>query len=80
MTRQLRIGAAKHYLQTTNEHFDKAVQNPVQQAHATHRIAWQVKPSMPGFSGDCDTLQSSAKVISSRGGTRTRTPFTDPGF
>lgn len=27
--------AANHYLQITSEHFDKAVQNPVQYAHAT---------------------------------------------
>ena len=31
--------AAKHYLQTTEEHFDKAVQNPVQQASASLRNA-----------------------------------------
>ena len=31
--------AAKHYLQTTEEHFDKAVQNPVQQASVSLRNA-----------------------------------------
>ena len=31
--------AAKHYLQTTEEPFDKAVQNPVQQASASLRNA-----------------------------------------
>jgi len=31
--------AAKHYLQTTEDHFDQAVQNPVQQTSATSRNA-----------------------------------------
>ena len=31
--------AGKHYLQTTEEHLDKAVQNPVQQASARLRNA-----------------------------------------
>jgi hypothetical protein len=33
--------ARKHYLQVTDEHFAKAVQNPVQQAHASQRFASQ---------------------------------------
>ena len=36
--------AAKHYLQTTEEHFEKAVQNPVQQATAIPRNAPRVAP------------------------------------
>ena len=34
--------AQKHYLQTTEDHFLKAVQNPVQQASATFSVASQV--------------------------------------
>ena len=36
--------AAKHYLQTTEEHFEKAVQNPVQQVSAILRNAPLVAP------------------------------------
>lgn len=36
--------AAKHYLQTTEEHFEKAVQNPVQQVSAIPRNAPLVAP------------------------------------
>ncbi len=46
--------AAKHYLQTTEDHFSKAVQNPVQHVSASNRMHPQeakvqiVKPSIGG--------------------------------
>ena len=59
--------AAKHYLQVTREHFDRAVaegealQNPVQQSHETTRNVPKVVNSDSGeqarFSEDCDALR-----------------------
>jgi len=55
--------AKKHYLQVTDEHFEKAVQNPVQQAHVTARndsqAEWTVNektPVLQGCASDCDYL------------------------
>ena len=42
--------AAKHYLQVTDEHFEKAVQNPVHSAHATRNLSAHKKPQNPVFS------------------------------
>ena len=39
--------AQKHYLQVTEEHFEKAVQNPVQQPAATPGKPVQVKMKKP---------------------------------
>jgi len=57
--------AAKHYLQVTDDHFDKAVQNPVQQLHETPRRASQPKmlsqgkpPDLQGFATACDSSRS----------------------
>jgi len=52
--------AAKHYLQVTDEHYEKAVQNPVQQLHERSRKAMQQETKNPGFSGVCEGLQSIA--------------------
>lgn len=57
--------ADKHYLQVTEDHFKKAVQNPVQQAHAIGRKTLQPKstahkkaPVFPGLTTPCDLVQS----------------------
>ena len=53
--------AAKHYLQVTDEHFEQAakeaVQNPVQQAHAQAGKASQSRGATPGFAESCNPLQ-----------------------
>lgn len=50
--------AQKHYLQITDEHFDKAVQNPVQQTHAAPRMESQADPTAhektPVLQGGCE--------------------------
>ena len=55
--------AAKHYLQTTDAHFEKAVQNPVQQTAASPRTtqkpdtaAHKKTPVLQGFATSCDTV------------------------
>jgi len=55
--------AAKHYLQVTDDHFSKAVQNPVQQAHASPRNDSQAAspghektPVLQGCASECDDL------------------------
>ena len=43
-----------HYVQVTDSHFEKAVQNPVQQASEMHRFVYRVgarKPRKTLFSG-----------------------------
>jgi len=61
----------RHYLMTTNEHFEAAVnsgtktaQNPAQQAHAMGRSEPQAvtashekNPVFPGFAVPCDSMQ-----------------------
>ena len=63
--------AQKHYLQTTEEHFQKAVQNPVQQASASGRNAPHGAPQQhektPGNTG----LTAIPGVSDSGEGTRT---------
>jgi hypothetical protein len=56
--------AAKHYLQVTDDHFSKAVQNPVQQAAEPRRIgmndssdAHEKPPVLQGSASQCDYLQ-----------------------
>ena len=58
--------AAKHYLQVTEEHFAKAVQNPVQQAHVPPRNDSQAEPTaqektpvLQGCASECDYLPDS---------------------
>ena len=55
--------ARKHYLQVTDEHFEKAVQNPVQQAHASTcndsqagHGAHRKIPVLQGSASACDYL------------------------
>ena len=55
--------AMKHYLQTTDEHFEKALQNPVQQTAASPRItqkqdtaAHDKTPGLQGFASSCDVV------------------------
>ena len=43
--------ASKHYLQVTEDHFAKAVQNPVQQAHAPSRTDGQETTKAPDTQG-----------------------------
>ena len=43
--------ASKHYLQVTEDHFAKAVQNPVQQAHAPSRTDGQETTKAPDRQG-----------------------------
>jgi integrase len=67
--------AARHYLQTTDEHFEKAVQNPVQQTAELARKAQKpdtaAHKKTPCFAGVCDTLRHGAQVSSGGEGTRT---------
>lgn len=56
--------AAKHYLQVTDEHFEKAVQNPVQHTAETARNSSQAvntvnakSPDLQGLATPCCTLQ-----------------------
>jgi len=60
--------AAKHYLQTTEEHFPKAVQNPVQQMHERPGNVSQAKNGgnaelhdLPGFTVSCCS-ETSCKI------------------
>ena len=57
--------AKKHYLQVTDDHFEKALQNPMQQAHVTACNGSQVgstahekTPVLQGVASDCDYLQN----------------------
>ncbi|MBU4271383.1 MAG: tyrosine-type recombinase/integrase [Planctomycetes bacterium] len=67
--------AAKHYLQVTDEHFQraatggaKAVQNPVQQAQETACKGRQQETQNPGFSGVCEPLRYCTSVQAPRQG------------
>jgi len=75
--------AKKHYLQVTDEHFKSAAECDAASARkGSQRLASQNDETAktPIFAGECDSLRESAKTKSGRGGTRTRTPVTDPGF
>ncbi len=57
--------ASKHYLQVTEDHFAKAVQNPVQQAAVLPRTGSQAElaahektPVLQGFAAGCEVVQS----------------------
>ena len=52
--------AMEHYLQVTDEHFAKAVQNPVQQAYATSRAESQDFRDESVSLGECDDLRDDA--------------------
>jgi hypothetical protein len=61
--------ARKHYLQVTDDHFEKALHNPMQQAHATARndsqdemTEPQKPPVLQAIAGDCDSLHDSQSV------------------
>ena len=59
------IVAAKHYLQVTDEHFERAlmpVQNPVQQRSETGRNEVQPKRPAPDFSAECVGLRLCTSV------------------
>ena len=56
--------AAKHYLQVTDDHFSKAVRNPVQQAAVlprtgsqADRTAHEKTPVLQGFASECDVVR-----------------------
>jgi hypothetical protein len=56
--------AAKHYLQLTDGHFEKAlttgaeaVQNPVQELHARGRTASQGEQETPSSAEGCETMR-----------------------
>ena len=52
--------AAKHYLQVTDEHYEKAVQNPVQQAHATACRGMQPEDTENEEGQTCSDVQPDA--------------------
>ena len=52
--------ANKHYLQVTDEHFEKAVQKAVQQAHAETRTESQANLVTCPNAGENDTLRLGA--------------------
>jgi integrase len=54
--------AAKHYLQVTDEHFNQAVQNPVQQPHESPCNGRQENTTTPGFSEDFQGLLECTRV------------------
>ena len=61
--------AAKHYLQLTDEHFEKgirggheAAQNPAQYAHESGRKTWKPNPEHPAFSEKHDPLRCYTNV------------------
>jgi site-specific recombinase XerD len=71
--------AARHYLQVTDEHFrraveqavggeEKAVQNPVQQAHVCTRTVPQTEGANPGFSRECEGVRAHATPTVGPGG------------
>ena len=56
--------ASKHYLQLTEDHFAKAVRNPVQQAAVLPRTgpqpvatAQEKTPVLQGFASECDVVR-----------------------
>ena len=49
--------SAKHYLQVTEEHFQKAAQNPAQHVHATRRTKTSKPLKMRHRATACDVLQ-----------------------
>ena len=65
--------AQKHYLQTTEEHFKKAVQNPVQQTSASGRNAPHGAPQEHENTAENTVSSEISEDSSSRGGTRTPT-------
>ena len=52
--------AAKHYLQVTDDHFSKAVQNPVQYPAASGRMASQDEPTGNVESAFCGPMRKDA--------------------
>jgi len=52
--------AVKHYLQVTDEHFAKAVQNPVQQVHASGGTESQAETDDCDNSNSCDIVRVGA--------------------
>ena len=73
--------AARHYLQVTEEHFEKAVRNPVQYSAcsgSTEPQAGFAKPlDLQGSAGQCDTPRGS-KIAEA--GLEPARPYRDPGF
>ncbi|NLF06670.1 MAG: site-specific integrase [Pirellulaceae bacterium] len=76
--------AAKHYLQTTDEHFQRAieapagavqnpVQNPVQYPHGTACNGGKQESENPGFPGVCEPLQYCTSEQAPRLGLEPRT-------
>ena len=61
--------AKKHYLQITDDHFEKALHNPMQQPHVTARNGSQGEitepqkpPVLQGFATNCDSLHNNQRV------------------
>jgi len=72
------VVARKHYLQLTEDHFQKALQNPVQQVHASaskdeQAVGPHVGESrqLPGIAGVCEILQKRSTEVH---GNRTHLP------
>jgi len=70
--------ARKHYLQLTEEHFQKALQNPVQQAHESARTAPQAIRSQAAETPDLPVVATSCGIVHKRStevhGNRTHLP------
>ena len=56
-----RQAAEKHYIQVTEEHFKKVVQNPVQQVDVEGRNGLQAEPDNEGISEQYDWMQPLAE-------------------
>ncbi len=74
--------AQKHYLQVTDEHFQRAAQNPAQSAAATTRDDSQIptgpdhaNPGLHGETADCELAHVGTGDEDAPGGTRTPNPW-----
>lgn len=72
--------AAKHYLQVTDEHFERAAQKAAQQASDSPRNETHLGCDGLRFSQTCGTMRDGAMRTVAEAGIEPARPFRDPGF
>lgn len=72
--------AAKHYLQVTDEHFERAAQKAAQQPSASSRTETQLGCDGLRFAKTCGTMRGSSMRTVAEAGIEPARPFRDPGF
>ncbi len=72
--------AAKHYLQVTDEHFERAAQKTAQQPSALPRTETHLGCEGLRFAKTCDTMREGTLRTVAEAGIEPARPFRDPGF